>query len=359
MVGIQQSLNMTSRQFETAVAILFVGYIMMQVPSNFILARLRPSIYLPACMVVWGGISLATGFVHTARELLVVRFFLGFVEAPFGVGILFLISSFYTRSELCLRSALLLSAPMMGNAFSGLLGAGITRSLDGVGGLEAWRWMFITGGASTIVVASVAFFVLPDFPSNTRWLSPKERAVAEWRLFLDAGQVDEDEDDWKYGISMAVKDWRVYAFAALFLLASLASSTINFFPQIVETLGFRRVHTLLLTVPPYIVGVLVATLNSWAADWTGNCSFHIIAPLATAIAGFILSAASDGVAVRYFAMILMIAAGHGANAILLAWVQKTMVRPRMKRAIALAFVNSTGNISQASHFFLTGWSPSG
>jgi hypothetical protein len=67
-----------------------------------------------------------------------------------------------------------------------------------------------------------------------------------------------------------------------------------------------------------------------------------------AIAGFVIGAASLNTGARYFAMVLMIAGGHGADAVVIAWVAKTMLRPRMKRAAAVAFVNACGNVAQVS-----------
>jgi hypothetical protein len=55
-----------------------------------------------------------------------------------------------------------------------------------------------------------------------------------------------------------------------------------------------------------------------------------------AIAGFVIGAASLNTGARYFAMVLMIAGGHGANAVVIAWVAKPMLRPRMKRAAAMS-----------------------
>ncbi|EHY55003.1 MFS-type transporter efuF [Exophiala dermatitidis] len=352
VVGIQKSLHMNSTQYGTAVGILYVGYVLMQVPSNLILTKLRPSIYLPSCMAIWGVISACSGLVHSAWSLHLVRFLLGFVEAPFTVGALFLVSSWYTRSELGVRSAMLLSAPLLGNAVSGLIAAGITDALEGAGGFEAWRWMFIIGGGSTILISILAFFSLPDFPSNTRWLSCEERAVAEWILILDAGQVDEEATDWKHGVNTARKDLRVYGFAAMYMLLSVASSLHNFFPSVVQTLGFRRMDTLLLTAPPYLVAILVAIYNNWSADRTRNSSFHVAWPLAAAIIGFSICAATLSTWARYVAMILMVAGGHGANAVVLAWAQKTMIRPRIKRACALAFINATGTLAQILTSFM-------
>lgn len=244
------------------------------------------------------------------------------------------------------RSAILFSATQLGSAFSGLIGAGIQHGLEGARGLEAWRWLFIIEGSITVFIAVCCIAVLPDWPSNTQWLTPAERAVAEWRLIKDAGQVDEDNDTWSYGFKMAFKDWRLYVFALIFFCIQVASATSNFFPSVVQTLGFGRVDTLLLTAPPYIVGLAISVFNNWSADRLKNSSFHIMWPLAFAIVGFVVGAASLNTGARYFAMILMVAGGHGSNAVLLAWTQKTLLRPRIKRAAAVAFVNSFGNIAQ-------------
>jgi MFS family permease len=80
------------------------------VPSNLFLNKIGlPAIYLPCCMIVWGVISATTGAVHSYGGLIAVRFFLGFVEAAYFPGVLFFLSSWYTRKELGLRTALLYS----------------------------------------------------------------------------------------------------------------------------------------------------------------------------------------------------------------------------------------------------------
>lgn len=254
------------------------------------------------------------------------------------------------------RSAILFSGSQLGSAFSGLIAAGIQDGMDGARGLEAWRWIFIIEGSMTIFIAFCAIFILPDgsgrinmdWPSNTRWLSPKERVVAEWRLISDAGQVDEDDGNWSYGFERAFADWRLYIFALTFPFIQVASATSNFFPAVVETLGFGRVNTLLLTVPPYIVSLTATIINNWSADRLENSSFHVMWPLATAIVGFVIAAAAINTGARYFAMILMVAGGHGANAVLVAWTQKTMLRLRIKRAASVAFVNAIGSCAQVS-----------
>jgi hypothetical protein len=97
-----------------------------------------------------------------------------------------------------------------------------------------------------------------------------------------------------------------------------------------------------------MVGLVVAIGNNWSADRLQNSSFHVMWPLAVAIVGFVVAAASLNTGERYFAMILMVGGRHGANAVLLAWTQKTMIRPRIKRASAVAFVNAFGDCRGSS-----------
>ncbi|CAG7920758.1 unnamed protein product [Penicillium olsonii] len=350
VAGIATSLHMSSTQYATSVAILFAGYVLMQLPSNIFLSQLRPSVYLPTVMAIWGMLSALVGVVHNYSGLYALRFLLGFVEAAFYPGALFLISSWYKREEMGVRSAFLFSGSQLGSAFSGLIAAGIQDGLNGARGLESWRWIFIIEGSVTVFVAICAFLILPDYPSNTRWLSSTERAVAEWRLLADSGQVDEDGSNWSYGFKRAFADWRLYLFALIFLCIQVSSATSNFFPSVVQTLGFGRVNTLLLTVPPYMAALVLSIANNWSADRLRNSSFHVCWPLVMAIIGFVVGAASTNTGARYFAMILMVAGGHGANAVLLAWTQKTMLRPRVKRASAVAFVNAFGNSAQVRHF---------
>ena len=175
-------LDLTGTQYLTALSILFVGYLLMQVPSNLFLNKIgKPALYLPTVMIIWGVISAATAGAQSYGGLIAVRFFLGFVEAAYFPGCLFFLSSWYTRKELGFRIAMLYSGALISGAFSGLITAGIKNGLDGARGLRAWRWMFIIEGVITIFVAFCAYLALPNFPRTTTWLTEEERQLAVWR----------------------------------------------------------------------------------------------------------------------------------------------------------------------------------
>jgi MFS family permease len=125
----------------------------MQLPSNLLLTRVRPSIYLGTAMAIWGMISASQAAVKSFGGLLACRIMLGVVEAPFFPGAIMLMSSWYTRAELAHRIAWFYSGSSLANMFGGLLGAGILGNLNGSHGIAGWRWLFIIEGVITVGIA--------------------------------------------------------------------------------------------------------------------------------------------------------------------------------------------------------------
>lgn len=62
----------------------------MQLPSNLVLTRVRPSLYLGSCVLIWGVVSTAQSSVKNFGSLVAARICLGIAEAPFFPGIIML-----------------------------------------------------------------------------------------------------------------------------------------------------------------------------------------------------------------------------------------------------------------------------
>jgi MFS family permease len=113
--------------------------------------------------------------------------------------------------------------------------AGITSNMDGTHGLRAWRWVFLIEGAITVAIAFGAFFILPNFPRTTSWLTEEERQLAVYRLQEDIG-----EDDWKdaesqtffHGLKLALSDIKTWVLTILMLSIVSSASVTNFFPTV-------------------------------------------------------------------------------------------------------------------------------
>jgi MFS family permease len=104
---------------------------------------------------------------------------------------------------------------LISGAFSGLIAAGIVDGMDGVKGLLAWRWLFILEGSITVVIALCGYFVLPNFPRTTKWLSEEEIQLAVWRLEEDVGEddwIDSKQQSLWHGLALALTDIKTYTF---------------------------------------------------------------------------------------------------------------------------------------------------
>lgn len=218
--------------------------------------------------------------------------------------------------------------------------------MDHVAGLRAWRWLFIIEGVATVVVAIAAIFILPDMPKTTSWLTEEQRELASWRLEEDIGQDDwtsSSEQSFFSGFILAVKDIKVWILTLLLFCIVFSGSVTNFFPSVVQTLGYGRIESLLLTAPPYVLAVICCAANAWHADRTGERYFHVTLPLYVGVVAFILAAATTSTAPRYVAMMLMIPGIYTGFVVALGWISSTIPRPPAKRAAALALANALSN----------------
>lgn len=123
---------------------------------------------------------------------------------------------------------------MVSGAFGGLIAAGIAAGFKNVDtNIEAWRWLFILLGASTVVCAIPCCLLIPDWPTTTPWLSDEEKALGVVRLIEDAGEEEEDISVW-LALKMAAKDHRVWLCIVGQMGIQAVGSLTNFLPTLVR-----------------------------------------------------------------------------------------------------------------------------
>jgi len=150
-------------------------------------------------MLGWGIVITLTGIVKDFKSLFICRIFvslrhvvrafvdtqLGITEAGLFPGVSFYLTMWYRRHEVNFRIALFFSAATIAGAFGGLL-ARLINLMDGVGGLEGWRYIFILEGILTVIVAVASFWMLYDYPDTAKFLTEAEKIVIAERLSLDS-----------------------------------------------------------------------------------------------------------------------------------------------------------------------------
>ncbi|KAL3429772.1 major facilitator superfamily domain-containing protein [Aspergillus tetrazonus] len=332
---LEEDLNLSSSEYQTCVSILFVGYILRQIPSNMILTRVRPSWYMAGFMALWAAVSALTALAKDFKGLLLTRFFL---------GALYMLSIFYNRKEIATRISILYTGNILATAFAGLIAAGVFHGMDNVSGIKGWQWLFILQGTVTFVVAVLSVFTLPDDPRHKRWLSPDQRKLAYERIVADTVGARQQSSTMR-GLKEAASDPRLWLFASMQHMHLAANGFKNFFPTAVETLGFNTTVTLVLTCPPYLVAGAGSVFWSWNSGRMNERTWHITIAKSLAIIGFVLGCATLNTAARYTAMIIFAIGTYAVNSIILGWVSSTCGQTNEKKASSLAIVNTIANIS--------------
>ncbi|CAN9262229.1 unnamed protein product [Alternaria alternata] len=225
--GMVTDLGLDGVQWNIVLSVFFVPYILLEVPSNILLKKFkRPSYYLGILIVCWGIVMTSMGVVKNFAGLLATRILLGVFEAGFFPGAIYLCSYWYMPKDLATRISYFYCASALSGAFSGLLAAAIAK-MDGVGGYEGWRWIFLLEGIVTVALGVSCFFLLIDSPAlSGRWLKPDEIRFLELQRFIkDGGRFGEEkQESFKWSDLKAVLcNWRLYMQAYILLCISACS----------------------------------------------------------------------------------------------------------------------------------------
>ena len=171
--GMVRDLALSAAQFGFAAGIFFVGYILLEIPSNLALHRLGARRWLARIMVTWGIVALLFTWVGSAQELYVLRFLLGVAEAGFFPGAILYLSMWVpARHRSRILALFYLAQPL--TIVVGAPLAALLIGADGLAGLQGWRIMFFGVAVPAIAVGVAAWFYLADSPSQARWLTPEE-----------------------------------------------------------------------------------------------------------------------------------------------------------------------------------------
>ncbi|KAJ7600587.1 major facilitator superfamily domain-containing protein [Mycena floridula] len=342
IVGLATDLNVAPAEYNTALALYFVGYVLFEVPANIVLKRFNPRIWLPTLTLIWGIVSVGQGLVTNQAGLMGIRFLLGVTESGLFPGTILVISMYYKRRERGWRVAVFFGGAALAGAFGGILAYAIGL-MNGVGGRAGWRWIFILEGILTVVVSLGAYFLVPTWPSEATFLTTSERARLFARLKEDSDAANEEKFEWTF-VAQAFKDHLVWLYALLFHgFAFVLYSLSLFLPTIIAGLGFKSWQAQLMTVPPNTLAALSIWFTVWLSSRYNRRAVFIIAAAFVAILGYIILIATKTPAAQYVGVHLAAAGVYTGNALLLSWPGEN-VSGQTKRAIAVAMQITIGDI---------------
>ncbi|KAK7949173.1 major facilitator superfamily domain-containing protein [Apiospora aurea] len=342
--GMSKDLSMTGRDYNVALFIFFIPYILFEVPSNLIIKRVAPSTWLSLIMVLWGIATIGQGLVTNVPGLVGCRFVLGIFEAGVFPGSTYLISMYYKRYELQWRMSIFFCASVMAGAFSGLLAFAIAN-MSGIAGLGSWQWIFIIEGLLTVLIGLAAKFWVAEWPEKAAFLTGPERRMLVRRLSADTGAARMDRLGRRAARRIAT-DWKMYAGTlAYFGVVNTGYAGSFFIPTILSQMGLTSEAAQVRTIPIYVASTLTCLLVSLLTDRLKHRYTFAMVGIAVATTGYILLLCQSHVPVgaRYFALFLVVCGGYTTQPVTLAWLANDE-SGHYKRAVTSAVQVGFGNV---------------
>lgn len=173
-------------RYDWLLTIFYIGYIISE-PLILVFKILPARIWMACVVFGWGVAATAQAGAQSWGGMMAARFFLAVFEAGFGPGAIYLLSFFYLRRELGLRTGMFICAAPLATCFAGALAYGITA---GNPGIARWRLLFLVEGAPVLVMAVVTYFVMPNSPKEAWFLTEEEKQVALARTMRQAGKAE-------------------------------------------------------------------------------------------------------------------------------------------------------------------------
>lgn len=276
-----KDLGITSEQFGIVAGVFFFGYVLSGVPSNLLLHKFGARVWITAILVVWGVFALAMGFVHSVRELYILRFLLGLAEGGYFPGVALYLTYWFRQREQAQCIALFLT----GVPASNIIGAPISGwMLDHIHWMRwpSWRWLLVLEAIPAVVFGISTYFVLPSKPAEARFLSDEER---EWvRSELEA-EKNAKVTVKPIGTLEALGIWRIWHSGLLVFSSNCGVYMLAFWtPQLIKSFSGQLSNSAIgyLVMIPHVFGLMVMVAVSRNSDRRFERRLHLAIPAAFA-----------------------------------------------------------------------------
>jgi MFS family permease len=342
--GMMKDLGFTATVYGFGAGLFFLPYILFEVPSNVILAKVGARVWFCRIMITWGLISGLMAFIGGEYSFYGLRVLLAVAEAGFFPGIMYYLTLWFPAEYRGRIIGIFFMALPLANVVGAPI-SGPILNLDGLAGFKGWQWLFLIEAVPAIVLAFLYLVVLPDRPDQVTWLDPEERAWLTSRLEADKRATDIGHQS----IWQALANPLVIGLGVICFCEVVSNYGLGFFlPQILKGFGLNNVQTGLVAAIPFLVGSFGCYIWGRHSDYTQERKLHVAAALAIA-GGFIgISTAFSSPLIQ---MILLSIAGFGMFAYLGPfWALSTAYVSGAGAAGAAAAVGAINSIANIGGF---------
>jgi MFS transporter, ACS family, tartrate transporter len=354
------ALGFSATTYGLGAGVFFLSYVLFEIPSNVILARVGTRLWIARIMISWGLVSSAMMFVRSAAAFYTLRFLLGLAEAGFFPGLIFYLTRWFPARERARTIAAFMTATLVAGVVGGPI-SGALLSIHGAGGLQGWQWLFLLEGLPAIALGAVVMVVLTEHPRDAAWLGDAERAALVGCLRDEEPIAAAGDSTWA-----PLGTRRIWLLAVVYFTIPVTLYGIGFWlPQMLKAAsGAGDFAVGLLSAVPYAAGAVGMLVVGRHSDRTNERRWHVVAPALVGAAGLVLSTMGSG---AVWAVVTLSVAMLGlASMFGPFWALATTRVRGVGGAAAIALINSVGNtggfvgpyllgaVSDATHAFTMG-----
>jgi MFS family permease len=338
---LQRDLGLSATTYGVAAGLFFLGYCILEVPSNLILERVGARRWIARIMITWGLVAMATSFVWNAWTFMAARVLLGVAEAGFFPGIVLFFTYWFPASERARAGALF----MMASPVAVIIGAPLSTwilQLDGIAGLHGWQWLFLIQGLPAIILGVVVLKLLTDRPEEAEWLTSAERSSLAQRMAVDRAARDAAGHR---NLRDLFGSRTLWLLCAVFFLNSIVNyGMFLWMPKLLADVTKLKGFALsAATAIPFAVALAAMVMVGRASDRQGERRRYVAACAAATAAGLVIALSfqqTTWLLVVGFA-IAQIGLRSGAGVF---WALPAELLGSASAAAGIAFVNAIGGI---------------
>src|SRR6202020_1933469 len=301
-----KAVGIDPKTYGLGAGIFFVGYFILEVPSNLALERFGARTWIARIMITWGLVSAAFALIGGPISFLALRFLLGAAEAGFFPGVILYITYWYPAHY----RAIIVGIFMVALPVAGLIGSPISGAIlymDGILGLGGWQWIFLLEAAPAVLLGIASCIWLTDRPEHASWLAPPQQ---QWLIAKLEAEVRRAPRISHVSVWRVMTNKYVLIMALVYAGAAGASSALALWmPQLVKSFGLTNWQTGLLNAIPFGIAAVGMLLWSRNSDRTGERVWHNALPLGWMVLAMLGTFAAIGSLWAMIPLLTLIAAG--------------------------------------------------
>ncbi|MGW6174145.1 MFS transporter [Arthrobacter sp. NPDC055138] len=282
-------LGISATAYGIGAGLFFLTYALSEIPSNLIMHKVGARFWIMRIMITWGLISAAMAFVQGEWSFYILRMLLGVAEAGLFPGVIYFLTQWFVANDRAKANGMFLLGVAIANIVGAPLG-GLLLTMDGVGGLHGWQWMFIIEGLPACALAFVVWKFLPNKPTEAKFLSRAEAEDLEARIAAEEEAGAHAAGNSK--LRHVLKDKQILLVVAIYFTHQIAVYALSFFlPSIIGTYGeLNPIQIGLLTSIPWIFSAAGALLLPRLATNATRSRLIATCTMVGIVAGFTLGA---------------------------------------------------------------------